>query len=46
MHRYNKLINEYEFAPLEVLHFLLISLRLGRHFKGEFWLIKRCIEMA
>lgn len=36
MFRYNKVINEYEFPPLEVLHYLLISLRLGRHYKGEF----------
>ena len=44
MFRYNKVINEYEFPPLEVLHFLLISLRLRRHFKGEFRFkdMKRC----
>ncbi len=36
MFRYNKVINEYEFPPLELLHFLLIKLRLARHFKGEF----------
>ncbi|SEQ44061.1 hypothetical protein SAMN04488092_1076 [Thalassovita taeanensis] len=41
MFRYNKVINEYEFPPLEVLHYLLITLRLGRHFKGEFRLTKR-----
>lgn len=41
MFRYNKVINEYEFPPLELLHFLLVSLRLGRHFKGEFRLTKR-----
>lgn len=46
MFRYNKVINEYEFPPLEVLHFLLISLRLGRHFKGEFRLTKRGTELA
>lgn len=46
MFRYNKVINEYEFSPLEVLHFLLISLRLGRHFKGEFRLTKRGVELA
>lgn len=44
--RYNKVINEYEFPPLEVLHYLLISLRLGRHFKGEFRLTKRGAELA
>jgi len=46
MFRYNKVINEYEFSPLEVLHFLLISLRLGRHFKGEFRLTKLGAELA
>src|SRR6056297_2694412 len=46
MFRYNKVINEYEFPPLEVLHFLLISLRLGRHFKGEFRLTKRGKELS
>lgn len=46
MFRYNKVINEYEFPPLELLHFLLISLRLGRHFKGEFRLTKRGKELA
>lgn len=46
MFRYNKVINEYEFPPLEVLHFLLISLRLGRHFKGEFRLTKRGTDLA
>jgi hypothetical protein len=46
MFRYNKVINEYEFPPLEVLHFLLISLRLGRHFKGEFKLTKRGKDLA
>ena len=46
MFRYNKVINEYEFPPLEVLHQLLITLRLGRHFKGEFRLTKRRAELA
>ena len=41
MFRYNKVINEYEFPPLEIIHLLLISLRLGRHIKGEFRLTKR-----
>ena len=44
--RYNKVINEYEFAPLQVLHYLLITLRLGRHVKGEFRLTKRGAELA
>ena len=46
MFRYSKVINEYEFPPLELLHYLLITLRLGRHFKGEFRLIKRGTELA
>lgn len=46
MFRYNKVINEYEFPPLEVLHYLLISMRLGRHLKGEFRLTRRGAELA
>lgn len=46
MFRYSKVINEFEFPPLEVLHQLLITLRLGRHFKGEFRLTKRGAEFA
>ncbi len=36
MFRYNKVVNEVDFPPLELLHFLLIRLRLGRHYKGNF----------
>jgi hypothetical protein len=46
MFRFSKVINEYEFPPLEVLHHLLISLRLGRHYKGEFLLTRRGAELA
>jgi len=46
MFRFSKVINEYEFPPLEVLHQLLIYLRLGRHYKGEFRLTKRGAELA
>jgi len=46
MFRYSKVINEYEFPPLEVLHYLLITLRIGRHFKGEFRLAKRGAELT
>ena len=46
MLRFSKVVNEYEFPPLEVLHQLLISLCLGRHFKGEFRLTKRGAELA
>ena len=44
--RHSKVLNEYEFPPLELLHFLLIDLRLARHFKGEFRLTKRGAELA
>lgn len=46
MFRYQKVINEHEFPPLELLHFLLISLRLGRHYKGEFRVTARGAELA
>lgn len=46
MFRFSKVINEYEFPPLEVLHYLLISLRLGRHYKGEFRPTRRGAELA
>ena len=46
MLRYKKAVNESDFAPLEVLHYLLISMRLARHFKGEFRLTKRGAELA
>lgn len=46
MFRYNKVINEYEFPPLELLHYLLVTLRLGRHFKGEVRLTKRGAELV
>lgn len=42
----NKVINEFEFPPLEVLHYLLIALSLGRHVKGEFKLTKQGVELA
>jgi hypothetical protein len=32
----NKVLNEYDFGPLEVLYHLLIDLKLGRHYKGTF----------
>jgi len=46
MFRYNKVVNEYDFPPLEVLHFLLVSWRFGRHVKGEFRLTKRGVDIA
>lgn len=46
MFRLNKVINEYEFPPLEVLHHLFITLRLGLQFKGEFRVTRRGDELA
>lgn len=43
---YNKLVNEFEFPSPEVLHYLLIKLRLGRHANGEFKLTKHGSELA
>lgn len=42
----NKVLNEYEFPPLELLHYLLIALKLGRHYKGHFKATKRGIELS
>jgi hypothetical protein len=44
--RYKKVLNEYDFPPLELLHFLLIHLRLGRHYKGQFHPTKRGAALA
>lgn len=44
--RYNKVLNEYDFPPLELLHFLLLELKLGRHHKGVFKPTKRGKELA
>ena len=46
MFRYNKVINEFEFPPLELLHYLLITLKLGRHYKGTFQLTKQGAVLA
>ena len=32
----NKVLNEPDFTPLMVLHDLMIAMKLGRHYKGEF----------
>lgn len=40
LYRVNKVLNEYDFDPLEVLHNLLIDLKLGRHYKGTFRITK------
>ena len=44
--RVNKVLNEYDFVPLELLHFLLIERKLGRHYKGAFKSTKRGTELA
>ena len=41
----NKVLNEYDFAPLELLHFLLIELKLARHYKGQFKITKCGAEL-
>src|SRR6056297_978274 len=44
--RYNKVLNEYEFPPLEMTHFLLTQLKLGRHYKGRFKTTKQGAALA
>lgn len=34
----NKVLNEADFPPLEMLHFVLIGTKIGRHYKGAFHL--------
>jgi hypothetical protein len=41
----NKVLNEYDFAPLELLHFVLVQMKLARHYKAEFRLTKRGAEL-
>jgi hypothetical protein len=36
----NKVLNEWDFPPLMLLHDLMIAMKLGRHYKGEFRLTK------
>jgi len=36
----NKVLNEWDFPPLMVLHDLMIATKLGRHYKGHFRLTK------
>jgi hypothetical protein len=40
LYRVNKVLNEYDFGPLEVLHNLLIDLKVARHYKGTFRITK------
>jgi hypothetical protein len=44
--RHSKVINEADFPPLELLHFLLIQLKLARHVKGEFRLTQLGKELS
>ena len=44
--RYKKVLNEYEFRPLEMTHFLLKELKLGRHYKGCFKTTKQGAALA
>jgi hypothetical protein len=41
----NRVLNEYDFVPLEILHFLLLRMKLGRHYKGTFRVTKRGAEL-
>ena len=36
----NKVLNEQDFLPLEILHDLMIAMKLGRHYKGAFRLTR------
>ena len=36
----NKVLDEWDFAPLMVLHDLMIAMKLGRHYKGQFRLTR------
>ena len=44
--RVNKVLNEYDFPPLEALHFVLLKLKLIRHYKLECRLTKLGRELA
>ncbi len=39
--RYHKVLNEADFPQLELLHFLLLALKLGRRYKDEFRVTKQ-----
>jgi len=41
----SKVLNEYDFPPLELLHFILVRTKLARHYKGTFRLTKRGAEL-
>ncbi|WP_439527524.1 hypothetical protein [Pannonibacter sp.] len=41
-----KVLNEGDFMPLQMLHGLMLAMRLGRHYKGEFRLTKAGRDLA
>lgn len=41
----NKVLNEWDFPPVEDIHILLKELKFGRHFKGKFLLTKAGKEL-
>ena len=42
----NKVLDEHDFLPLMVLHEVLLLMKLGRHYKGEFKLTKAASGLA
>ena len=44
--RFNKVLNEDDFYPLAQLHSFLLSLKIGRHFKGTFRLTKAGMSLV
>ncbi|WP_420567748.1 hypothetical protein [Thalassovita sp.] len=42
----NKVLNEHDFIPLGDIHFLLTTLKMGRHYKGNFKLTKSGAELT
>ncbi len=44
--RLNKVLNEIDFAPLLYLHEMMLTLKIGRHFKGKFSLTKSGQSLA
>jgi hypothetical protein len=45
LYRVNRVLNEDDFGPLELLHHMLIDLKLGRHYKGTFRITKQGRDM-
>jgi len=42
----NKVLNEHDFMPLADIHFLMTTLKMGRHYKGQFKLTKAGTEVS